>query len=536
MWKLDKELRSNFAQEIDVMRGLPDANARRNKLFSILQTLVSSMGGGSDGYSSRTGRGAAAEFFTNSMNSLQIPFYLIGMDEIPKACRSTDDNINPKPWDRWMQSSGENGYVSQFDDPDALARTVESRMNLMIKSANEKAGVFFRQRLVIDLLNLVNKTLVGQNITVRQSLKHVDRYLERFNTRLTSSFDDDVMRGSVLETRQRIQKVLSAYNGLAKYGKSLKAGTPLIDDHGKVVDGEQAMLDGAKAVIDAVFGQLNVLYQSDVFLTNRLTTFIERDFAILMKNSGGRLSEDQSQLMKIAQEHLLEKMIDVHGLNPTSAQNDLANAQVVNVRNLQGVEEVFSDTMYVMLEELNQIAKGKPTDAAAMAALMQKRYEADKERYRKQNSSLSFYYLPWEPYQKMVEWFFAGTIIKNKSPDLYQQPFNDKRVTSGDTPFGDFARFRAQICAQTLAFESRTRFLPLCQGAVLKSFYSEPAQITSLDLPYDSYLPRVTFNSQITADPYKSAKAKCALNDYNIRNWVRLLEDRDRSADSSEEE
>lgn len=81
------------------------------------------------------------------------------------------------------------------------------------------------------------------------------------------------MRGSVLETRQRTQKVLSAYNGLAKYGKSLKAGTPLIDDHGKVVDGEQAMLDGAKAVIDAVFGQLNVLYQSDVFLTNRLTTF-----------------------------------------------------------------------------------------------------------------------------------------------------------------------------------------------------------------------------------------------------------------------
>jgi hypothetical protein len=380
----------------------------------------------------------------------------------------------------------------------------------------------------------VNKTLVGQNMTVRQALKHVDRYLERFGERLTNSYDDNVMRGSVGETRGRIGKVLAAYDGLANYGKSIQSGKPLVDADGNAIDGERAMLEGAQAVIDAVYNQMNVLKQSDVFLTNRVTTFIDRDFAILLKNSGGRVSPDQAQLMKIAQDHLVDKMIEVHGVNPTSARNDLMVAQVVNVRNLQTIEEVFSDSMFLTLEELNEIANGRPADSAAMKKVMEKRFNAERSTMRK--LALMMPSPGGNPFGNIIGWLFAGRAVKKDHPDLYQRPSDANSVSSRDTLFKDFTGFRAQLCAQTLAFEGRTRFMDFCKGAVLKSFFSPPNETTSLDLPYSAYLPNAAFNKVLQADAAKTSKARCALNDYNIRNWVRLLEDRDRTSDAAEED
>jgi hypothetical protein len=433
-----------------------------------------------------------------------------------------------------MQSGGENGgLVKQFDDPDTLAQLVDQRLNLMIDSANQKAGIFFRQRLVIDLLNLVNKTLVGQNLTVRQSLKHLDRYLERFEGRLTNSSADMVMLPSVRDTRSRIKKVLAAYVGLANYGRALRSNTVTaqFDADGKEIPESKIMLDAAKVVIDSVFNELNVLYQSDVFLTNRLTAFIERDFAIMINSGNNHLTPTQQQLMKVSQDHLVEQLIQVHGMNPNPASNDLHIAQFTNVRNLQTIEQVFGDTLYLALEELNEIAHGRPATDHAMRQLMRARFVRDRAEARKMALGIPN---PINFGANLLGWSTAGHSVKSAKPDLYQRPRDVGKISAADTPFKDFAGFRAQLCAQTLAFESRGRYVDFCKGAVLKSYFSPPGKVTALDLAYDSYLPNANYNKVIQADPRKSAKRKCALNDYNIRNWVEFLGDRDRQTDTWE--
>jgi len=492
----------------------------RNKLFDIIDAIAAPM---------MADRNAASEFFRNTMNARQIPFYLIGYEGIPPEVRANSSGRVQMEWSDWMQTGGENGgYQSMFDDPDALAQVVESRMNLMIDGANEKAGIFFRQRLVIDLLNLVNRTLVGQNITVRQSLQHIDRYLGRFEGRLTNSFSDSVMYGTVLETRSRIKSVLQSFQGLAALGR--EAVTNPIENYG--VDERKAVTDAAKLVIDSVFKELEVLYMSDVFLTNRVSTFIERDFAIRIKQ-GENMTPYQAQLLKITQDQLIERMTQLYGVNPVSTKDDLAGAHVINDRNLGAVEEIFSDSIYMMLEELNEVVHGRPANAAALKNLTRKRFEKEREVYRA--SALSTMSFPGMLPQSLYRWFMAGRDAKKDRPDLYIRPTNPNSVSSTEDGNGSYAQFRGRLCAQTLAFQGRERFTTLCKGAVVKSFYSAKGEHSQLDLTYDDYM-RPGYNKAIMSDPLKIKKRVCAVNDYGIRNWVRFLEERDRSKDDSSEE
>jgi len=63
-------------------------------------------------------------------------------------------------WTQWMQKGGD--YVPQFDDPDALAAKIGERLNEMIQGALEKGSAYFRQRLIIDMPNLVNESVTSK--------------------------------------------------------------------------------------------------------------------------------------------------------------------------------------------------------------------------------------------------------------------------------------------------------------------------------------------------------------------------------------
>ena len=65
-------------------------------------------------------------------------------------------------------------FIADFSDPDKLALTIQSRMNEIIAGASQKQSAYFRQRLVMDMPNLVNQTLTGQYMTVRKAFeKHL---------------------------------------------------------------------------------------------------------------------------------------------------------------------------------------------------------------------------------------------------------------------------------------------------------------------------------------------------------------------------
>ena len=113
-------------------------------------------------------------------------------------------------------------------------------------------------------------------------------------------------------------------------------------------------------MLDTVFDEFNVLFQKDTFLTNRLTTFIEKDFSMRIQ-AGQNMSPYQQDLLIITQKNLLDKLTEVHGLNPTSSAIDLARAQVINKRNINAIEETFGDSIYRMILEMKAIATGKGT-------------------------------------------------------------------------------------------------------------------------------------------------------------------------------
>lgn len=523
MWKLDKVIRSTFSQEMDVYRSMPDVKSKRNKLFDLIVTIETAM---------RTGK-ATVEFFTNSMSLPLIPFFLIGMDVVPKEVAANSEGKIQMSWGDWMQTGGDNGgYQAMFENPDELAEVVRIQMDKMIDSANQKAGIFFRQRLVIDLLSLVNRSLVGQNLTVRQSLKHIDRYLGRFEGRLTGSYSDSVMYGTVIETRSRIQAVLHSFDDLAALGKNAKESH--IENYS--VEERLALTKAAQVVIDSVFQELNVLYMSDVFVTNRVTPFIERDFAIRIKQ-GENMTPYQKQLLQITQDQLIERMTQLYGVDPVAKKDDLMGAHVINVRNLGAVEDIFKDSVYMMLEELNEVVHGRSADPETMRKVTAARFAKERDIYRATHMVPNVG--PMAPAGNVLlnlwTYFSAGHYVKKGHEDLYIRPKSPTSVGSQEDENGSFAQFRGRICAQTLAFQDRERFTALCKGAVVKSFYSEKGEHSPLDLAYDEYM-KPGYNKVIMKDPLLVRKRVCAVNDYSIRNWVRFLETRDRRMDESTDE
>jgi hypothetical protein len=275
--------------------------------------------------------------------------------------------------------------------------------------------------------------------------------------------------------------------------------------------------DAAKKVIDTVYNEFNVLFQKDTYLTNRLTTFIEKDFALRIRK-GLNMTPYQQDLMVINQKNLLEKLTEVHGLNPTRAQQDLAAAQMINKRNLEAIESVFADSFYRMIAKVKAVAEGK--GESGFQATLDNKLKQQKKALMKLTSN----YTHMDPSLAITTWLFGGMIIKHQNPDLYQSTKNSRVIMGTDDKFGSFARMQATFCAQTLSFERRGMFYDICNGTTVKSFYPDKKE---LDLSYNSYLPSQDAAFRVKKSGDLTGKSICAMNDFNTRNIVQWLKDQD---------
>ncbi len=503
-----------FNEQMLFMRELTDVNAKRNQLFEVIMAIKGKMAGGAEG----TGADGT-QFFSTTVNENLLPFYLIGRDSIPEACRVYEGHLMAQEWDQWMKTGGPNGeFIADFQDPDKLAIIVEARMNEIVAAASAKSSAYFRQRLVVDMPNLVGQTLTSQYMTIRKAFENVNNYLVRFENKLNKNDMDVILIPSVRQTKVKIQKFLKSYDALYALGKKMANTKSSIDD----VTLDPTVNDAAKKVIDTVYNEFNVLFQKDTYLTNRLTTFIEKDFAMRIKG-GINMTPYQQDLMIINQKNLLEKLTEVHGLNPTRAQQDLAAAQMINKRNIESIEEVFGDSFYRMIANVKAVVDGKGD--AGFESTMNKRFQRDKSAL---NKTLNKYTMPMaimNPGTVIVNWLFSGFILKNAKPDLYQAPKNGNHIMGRDDKYGSFARMQAMFCAQTLSFERRSQFYELCKNTSLKSFYLDKPE---LNLNYNSYLPNNTVAAnKIRASSDLTGKNICAMNNYSIKNIVQWLKDQD---------
>jgi hypothetical protein len=508
-----------FNEQMLFMRELTDVTAKRNQLFQVIQTINGKMTGGSEG-----GGADGTQFFSTTINENLLPFYLIGRNTIPEQCRVTETRAFAQDWTQWMKTGGADGnFIADFQDPDKLAIIVESRMNEIVAAASAKSSAYFRQRLVVDMPNLVAQTLTSQYMTIRKAFENVNNYLIRFENKLNKNDMEVILIPSVRQTKIKIQKFLKSYDELYALGKKMANTKSSLDD----LTLDPKVNEAAKKVIDTVYNEFNVLFQKDTYLTNRLTTFIEKDFAMRIKK-GINMTPYQQDLMVINQKNLLEKLTEVHGLNPTRAQQDLAAAQMINKRNIEAVEEVFGDSLYRMIANVKAVVDGNGD--AGFQAIMNKKLDKDKAALQKAMFSMPM--LTLSPSYAISNWLFSGWIVKSSKPDLYQAPKNGNHIMGRDDKYGSFARMQAMFCAQTLSFERRSMFYDLCKGTSLKSFYLNKPE---LNLDYKTYLPNnSTAPTKIRASADLTGKNICAMNDFSIRNIVQWLKDQDQEVYSDD--
>ena len=495
-------LKGFFNEQILFMRGLTDINAKRNHVIeNIIGPLVTKMAGDQ-----------ASPFFTTTVNPTLLPFYLIGRDSIPAACRVSEGHMVAESWQDWMKTSSPDGtFSADFADPEKLAITIEARMNDLIAGASAKSSAYFRQRLVVDMPNLVNQTITGQYMTVRKSFENVFNYLVRFENRLSKDNMDLILIPSVRETKTKIMKFMNSYDDLRKLGETMVKTTGQNEALLKKVDA------AAQKVIDTTFDEFNMLLQKDTFLTTRLTTFIEKDFSMRV-HAGQNMSAYQQDILTITQKHLLEKLTEVHGLNPTNSQIDLARAQMINKRNIESIEDVFGDTIYHIIVSIKSIADGKGD--AGIQAELEKKFKAERAATR-----WAMMALPTAAGGGFFSWLFAGPMIRNAHPDLYGSN-TGSRITGRDDQFKSFSQMQALFCSQTLAFEDRGAYQEICKGSVLKSYYPK-AIGKGLDLEYNDYLATAADAGKVRRNPELAGKNVCAYQNFMMRNLVQWLRDQD---------
>jgi hypothetical protein len=533
-WKTKKDISGNFSLHYLDMMALPTVEARQQSALGLVAEMAKSLSSG-----------AGSSFILQSLPNPQIlPYYLIGLDAVPEEMKISQKNIRDISWLEWMGSGADGHMQPQFNDPVELARTLKLRIDTLLQRADNNANAFFRKRLVIDPLNLISLTLTtnSQNMTVFQAYGSVIRYLEALRGRLKHSDTDNVLYALTDDTIFRVKQVVNAYQRIMNVGRTLR------NTAGEPTDNRDAIKAATDKIIDIVFEQFQVLYQSDAFLTNRISTLINRDFSIRIKD-GLDMTEHQKDLMMAAQDHLVENIIQFHGKNITNAINDLGKASTINQQNLVQFEQMFADQLYLFIAQLNEIAHNRPSSVNTMDDFRRKLEKQNKGKARREY---------WREFGKISVprdgWVGAWTKslrylrylvdpkqgMREQHPELYERHRDENAISiPGDDRFGGTAQFHAELCIQTLAFVNRDRFYPICKDAVLKSGYTTDSDRT-LEIPYLSAwrtknpMPISEWAKKVNADPRLRSERVCAYNNYLIRNWVRFLQDRDRRNDEEE--
>jgi hypothetical protein len=504
-------LRGLYSEQMLTYSTLQDAPSKRASLMKLIRNLTGRLLGNVEAGESQI------NFFTMTVIEEMIPFKLIGLQAIPPECATNEEGKFVMPWDLWMQNGG--NFQPQFNDPDALARIIGQQLEELISSALTKASLYFQQRMIVDMPNLVSESVTSQTVTVVQSLTAIEKYLAGLEKKILDSQDDLILVPNIRNTRARIRRVLKSYQGVRDIV------TKLPEDPEQDAQLEDEIRDAYKKIIETAYDQFNILLQKDTFLSTRLGTFIHYDYAMRIKK-GDDMTRYEEDVLKVSGKDLLGRILNINNSHPTMAMNDLSAAQVVNKRNLRDIEQLFKDSLYPVIQELDSIVKGyNPNDLGRQLQFASRTFRDSFEHAvgdRPDPFKIGLGYL----------WAFNETVKTHRRQVMpaYRRflwstiyPFGvsqHKPFASSDDEFGSFDQFRAKLCTQTLAFEDRKYFAQVCKGAVLKSaFQVEQAKAAGfeLDVRYDRFL-----NDNTRFSPVKSDSV-CAFHNYSRRNLVYWL-------------
>jgi hypothetical protein len=497
-------IQGTYSEEMLTYSTLTSQTSKQNALLKLIKSLTARLVGGTEA-------SGHVNFFTLATHDEMIPFTLIGLTVMPNECRPPHDGETriPVTWQEWMLNGGQ--FAGSFQDPDQLSKVIGQQLEKLMDQALNQASLYFQQRMIVDMPTLVNESVTSSTTTVVESLGRVSAYLKNLQKKIIDANGDMILVPTIQDTRQRIKKVLDTYENVRKVAR---AGL----DNDETSNGE-AVKKAYASVIEAAFEHFNVLLQRDTFLSNRLSTLIQYDYALRIKKEED-LGKWENQILLESGNEMLFRLLNSTGRNPTLMKNDLAAAQVVNKRNLEVLEQIFSDSLYPIIEELGLIADGQqPSNTLLNLQTLNRMY--------RDTLGEKGYFSSWQGFwafsfaeagvQAVLPW-----TRRMMHPELY--PFHvtsQPVIRSGDDEFGSFDQFKAKLCIQTLSFEDRKKFEPVCQGAILRSAFD--LNKVGRNSAMDQMGLNATYNA-FAKEPFRSwpvrGESICAFQNYARRNLV----------------
>ena len=146
------------------------------------------------------------------MRPEKIPFYLIGRNQVPSRVVPTDGSV-PMRWSDFMKNTGGggDGFIMEFDDPDALALSIGEKLRSLMEQSLVSASDYFRQQLIIDMGDLVARSVTSQTFSVFEAFENIRSYLDRMSNEILAGQGQKVILPNLLDTVHKLDMIIDVY-------------------------------------------------------------------------------------------------------------------------------------------------------------------------------------------------------------------------------------------------------------------------------------------------------------------------------------
>ncbi|MGE3611115.1 MAG: hypothetical protein AB7I27_16105 [Bacteriovoracaceae bacterium] len=491
--KTVKRLLGDYNLARGTLKSLSSLEAKQNAVFKLITLIVDKM------TSDNFGRDAGNQnFFTISRLPLDIPFYLLNIP-VPDQVAGRSGTIVKLSYDDWLQANMKTLPI--FQDPETLADNIGVRMRQLVYEANIASIEYFNKWFIVDKPSLVNESIVDVQYTVKESLVVIDSYLELLQQRMTDYNGDPAIIPTIVDTRIRISKILDKYAVIAEYGKKLGSfGSRSFRDKNfiKQIDADLIkQIEAYADLINIVYEQFMVQLARSGFLANRMVTFVNEDYKLLIEQKVN-FTAAQQDLFNAVGMAAMERMLSMYAGNPANVQTDLNMALRINLGNMEALEALLKDNVISVLAELKMIKEGRSNVKTNSFGRLLKDYISSPWR------AVSIGVIP-------VMWYWF------KHSDRYPMT----TLTHGpQSEFHDAQNVFSQFCIQSLAFNDQKEIRDLCQGAVLES---PLINVGGYNIEYNKRLTAFLNDRKLTSQDklsYNRSERVCAFRDYNRQNMV----------------
>ncbi len=545
-YNMVKRIQGMFNFQAQLIKDIPDFKAKQTYVLGMLNNVAGAM-------SNRDGDNAE-NFFLKVASSNEMFYRLIDMPVPPAVLGSGPEGI--------QFVNNPNGYLNVkyrdlpiFSDPDKLVELISKKMNDLFEESTQMAIAYYNKYFIVDKDQVVNDSLVGLQVNVRDALINIDQYLEALGVRVKQAGNDPTMYASIVDTRERIGRIISRYRELHDYSKQLIDESEKVSKGNSDTDpelkkklrtvGNTLLRTIGESLLQQVYTDLQILTARTGFLSNRIATFVYLDYTMSLR-SRDQFTPYIEDLMLATGYNTLNGMVGMSQIELSKVKTDLDQALNINKVNIDSLEQIVEAGFVRRIFDLKLMSTNKEINEENRAWLAY--VESQKigsaqipgedsnvvQRYIRGKLNRIKMYVTGDDTDKLGAPNWAGKLafpFKNFAHSLIGT--KGKIVVSPVSEFDTAASERGKLCTQTLAFANLRTYWELCADTQLDSPMMQK-DVTEPELKklLNNYL---SVNYVVKAQEHMAVDKEandglalarnyqariCALRDYHRRNEV----------------